>query len=102
MYRGTTPSLIFELDEDLDYEGMAKVEIALRDKKMRVFVWNKDRLEIDNETNTITLLLTQWETNIMAQGKAEVQIRCRTSGGAVFRTDIATIEVERVVKGGLL
>ena len=100
--RGTTPSIVFDFDEDLDFEEMEQIWVTLRDGHQRVYNWPISRLTLDSERNEITLDLTQAETNCMAWGNGDVQIRFLTKTGAAFGTYKEPIDIENVIKGGII
>lgn len=102
MFRGTTPTLIFELDTDLDLTAMSQVWVTIKDALGRPFNWEIDRLTLDNEHKRITLALTQQETLAMIPGIAHVQIRMLTSDGVALTTYVEKFPLHMILKEGVI
>lgn len=99
MKRGTTPTLTLTVDADIsDWTKYVTFRA-----NCRIVTIEDDRLEAtyaDNMT-TITLTLTQEETLALNVGACEVQVRAIKNGTAVA-TDIAKVDVGRILKEGVI
>ena len=98
MKRGTTPTLTLTVDADIsDWTVYASFKA-----NGEVFTFENDRLQMtaEDDVTTILLTLTQEETLAM-RGSAEVQVRAIKNGTAIA-TDIQRIDVDRVLKDGVI
>lgn len=99
MRRGTTPAITLTVDVDLT--GWA-VYVTLRNKCHSLTIEN-DRLTIEAEggISTVAFALTQEETLAFSVGSCEVQVRAIHNGTAIA-TDIATVDVGRILLEGAI
>lgn len=102
MFRGTTPTFIFELDTDLDLTELSQVWVTIRDVLGRPFNWDISRVTIDNEHKRISLTLTQQETLQMIPGVGHVQIRMLMSGNVALTTFAEKILINPILKEGVI
>lgn len=102
MYRGTTPTLYLELDTELELaDKIAEMWVTFKTPSVEVTKTFSDIL-FDAEKNEITVTLTQDETLQFYKGNTEVQVRIRTTDGLAYATDIATLDVEKILKEGVI
>jgi len=102
MYQGTTPKLIFKLlDNLLDLSSAVEIWVTL---KLTPYTKTFDisRCAIDNENKTITIELSQEETLEMPASKVESQIRILLGNGKALATNIVKVDVNRILKGGVI
>lgn len=101
MYRGTTPTIIFNINSDLDFEMLSQVWVTFKSQTAEV---TKDMSEIklDNENRKIYVRLSQTETLQFNNQCAEAQIRFLTTDGTAFATNIVKLPVNAVLKGGII
>lgn len=96
MRRGTTPTYTLTVDTDLT--GWT-CYVALRSAGRRLDL-GMDRLEVvGGEQSTVGFELTQAETLGFRPGRCEVQLRA-AKGDAAIATDIAQLEVGRILRDG--
>lgn len=97
MRRGTTPTLTLTVDAEL--VGWACF-VAIRSGCYTTII-EGERLDVSQEdgTTTIELTLTQEETLALRVGACEIQVRAAHNGSAVA-TDIARIDVGRIIQDG--
>ena len=67
MYRGTTPTLIYNVNSNLDLNGMLQIWVTLKNL-MYEKTFEKDNIIVDNENKTITVELSQEDT-LLFNGK---------------------------------
>lgn len=97
MRRGTTPVHVFNVDKDL--RG-AKVYLTYR-QDYDIITKTNDELEISE--NAIAVVLTQADTLKFNTSKpVEVQIRFVTDGGTADASNIIQLNVEKILKGGII
>ena len=101
MYRGTTPTLYLELETELDLSNIAEMWVTFKSPTVEV---TKSLSEVifDSTTNVITVTLSQEETLKLYNGKADVQVRLKTSTDLAYATDIADVEIGRILKEGVI
>lgn len=101
MYRGTTPTLYLELDTELDLSNVVEMWVTFKSPTIEL---TKSLSEVifDSETNTITVTLSQEETLKLFNGKADVQVRLKTSDDLAYATDIVDVEIGRILKEGVI
>lgn len=101
MYRGTTPTLYLELETELDLSDVTEMWVTFKSPTVEV---TKSLSEVifDSTTNVITVTLTQEETLKLYNGKADVQVRLKTSTDLAYATDIADVEIGRILKEGVI
>lgn len=101
MYRGTTPTLYLELETELDLSDVTEMWVTFKSPTVEV---TKSLSEVifDSTTNVITVTLSQEETLKLYNGKADVQVRLKTSTDLAYATDIAGVEIGRILKEGVI
>lgn len=102
MFRGTTPTFIFELDTDTDLTTLSQVWVTIQDVLGRQTTWDINRVTIDNEHKRISLTLTQQETLPMIPGIGRVQIRMLTNEGVALTTYCEKIPINMIIKEGVI
>lgn len=101
MIRGTTPTIKLYVD-GCDLTGM-RFFITLCDKKNdQKFTYdntmsNVELISASSEQSQINLTLSQDETLALAVGKVEIQVRWVDQAGIAYATDIATIDVSKIL-----
>ena len=101
MYRGTTPTLYLELETELDLSNIAEMWVTFKSATTG-FTKTLNEVVFDNETKVITVTLSQQETLQLYKGKCDVQVRLKTSADLAYATDIADVEIGRILKEGVI
>lgn len=101
MYRGTTPTLYLELETELDLSDITEMWVTFKSSTVEV-TKTLNEVIFDNETKTITVTLTQEETLKLYKGDCDVQVRIRTNTNLAYATDIANVEIGRILKEGVI
>ena len=101
MYRGTTPTLYLELETELDLSNISEMWVTIKGSATEI-TKRYNEIVFDNETKVITVTFTQEETLKLYKGKSEIQVRIRTADGFAYATDIADVEIERILKDGVI
>lgn len=99
MYRGTTPTIVLELDTEVSLANLAELWVTFRTSTVEV---TKTLEDVTIEGKTITVTLTQEETLKIYNGTCHVQVRFRTSDDLAYATTIADIDVGRILKEGVI
>lgn len=100
MIRGTTPTLVFKLDTTIDLEGISVIWVTLKSATAER-TYQKDRLAIDIENNTITLNLTQEDT-LDFRGDVDCQIRILLVNNRAYASNIKKISLNNILKDGVI
>lgn len=101
MHRGTTPVLVYELDTDLDLNNLEEAWLTIsgyNDSLTKTI----DDLTISDIDKTVTAYFTQEETLGFSNGQHEVQLRLLFNDGSAWVTSIEKINVDRILKGGVM
>ncbi len=101
MYRGTTPTLNLQLETDLPLDDLDEIWVTFKGVKGEVSK-NLTSSSVDPTTKTITVTLTQEDTLSLVNGPASVQVRFKTTGGLAYASTVENINVERILKDGVI
>lgn len=101
MYRGTTPTLYLELETELDLSDVTEMWVTFKSPTVEI-TKTLSEVVFDSETNKITVMLSQEETLKMYNGKVDVQVRLKTASEFAYATDIAGVEIGRILKEGVI
>lgn len=105
IYRGTTPTFKWKItDKNFDLEEIKEIWMTFKTAKSEssIFTKKKNDLEIDLDEKTISYQLTQEETLSFKFPMIEVQLRILMNDGLSYANDIQTIDVGRILKGGVI
>lgn len=101
MYRGTTPTIVLELDTDLSLTNLAEMWVTFRTSTVEVTKLLKDVI-IDDTLKTVTVMLSQEETLKLYNGRGSVQIRFRDENDLAYVTEIADLNIGKILKEGVI
>ena len=100
MFRGTTPTLEFEIPFDTSLIDELFVTIT----QANVVTVEKDRSQCELSGNVITVKLTQKDTLIFKNkyfgGAARLQVRIKMLNGEALASDIIDLEIGEILKEG--
>lgn len=108
MFRGTTPTIFLDLE---DFDTEEPVEMSLQDivelwvtfKSPTVEITKTlEDVSINDETKSIMVHLSQEETLKLFQGLCDVQVRFRKQNNLAYATTIDKVDVERILKEGVI
>lgn len=99
MRRGTTPTLIFNVDMDLT--SAEELFITFRQDDRTIVEKTKDECVV--ETDKITMYLTQEDTLAFSSAsRIRVQIRARFDNGDAFASNIVDVRTREILKEGVI
>lgn len=101
MYRGTTPTIVLELDTDLSLANLAEMWVTFKTSTVEVTKHLQDVI-IDNALKTVTVMLSQEETLKLYNGRGSVQIRFRDENELAYVTEIADLNIGKILKEGVI
>lgn len=104
IYRGTTPSITLNITGvDLSDASVWPTVIVTVENWRSTFDVNRDKLSFAKTDGgcTVTFELTQAQTLLMRKlQKTLVQLRAKDADGHAIATEIASVDVEDIVKDG--
>ena len=103
MYRGTTPTFIFQLDSDtIDLSDMSQIWVTIRDGAGLKHNWDINDVTIDNTNKYVSLFLSQEETLTIEPGIGAAQIRFLTNGGIALTTEKVSLTISKTIRGVII
>lgn len=101
MYRGTTPTLIFNFNEEADLSDVSTCWVTISNLlRTKVKDYSLDDVEINNEDKTISLALTQEDTLYFGQGTIQIQVRLKNSDEMAYASNIVQTTMQEILKEG--
>lgn len=101
MYRGTTPTLTFHINSDLNLLTIDELWITFKSNAKEKTFTLAD-VSIDNDNKQIMLEMEQEDTLYFGSGKLSVQIRIRTSDDNAYASNIKQINLDHILKDGVI
>lgn len=101
MFRGTTPTIFLELETELPLNDLAELWVTFKSPTVEV-TKSLSEVAVDSENKTIVVSLSQQETLKLFNGKCDVQVRFRTTRDLAYASTIEMINVERILKEGVI
>ena len=101
MYRGTTPTISFKINTDLDLNTLAECWVTFETRLgTREKTFDMSDLIIDPETKTISVTMSQEDTLYFTAGTLQIQIRLRTTDDLAYASDIQEMTMNGILKDG--
>ena len=104
MYRGTTPTITFNIKTDIDLSDLAVCWVTFKSKvgfgEQREKTYDLNNLIIDPVKKTIEVAMSQDDTLMFMPGTVNVQIRLRTNEDLAYASDIKDIRMNDILRGG--
>lgn len=97
MFRGTTPTNVFNVDIDLT----TATEMYISYEQNKQVIVEKELSDCTVTAESVSVTLTQAETLLFQPGKVFVQIRAKIGSTAVA-SNIITTTAERILKDGAI
>lgn len=100
MHRGTTPTLVFVTDIDLSH--MKTVWATFTQNNVEI---TKEAPDMKISDSSLSVTLTQEETlrfHYHTGSYCELQVRAMTASGNAIASDIVSIPIDRILKGGVI
>lgn len=99
MIRGTTPTFILTIDDDIDLTTMDNVYVTV---KQDCYCLTKSGTDIDVAAKQVDVFLSQEETLRFKRGTALVQMNFTYESGKRGCTNIVSIKIGDNLYGGVL
>ena len=103
--RGTTPTITFEITSEIDLTTLTEIWFTVADSKTTTEITKKlseNQVSVDNEVKTITAHFSQEDTLAFRSKTVDIQIRAITDEDVAVATDILSVELSQVLKGGVI
>lgn len=99
MYRGTTPTLVFDFEQDLQSLGLENFFITFKQDNSILF--EKELKDVIFQKDKMLLTLTQDDTlKFSDSSPIEIQSRFKLKNGDVFSTNIIKTSAKKILKEG--
>lgn len=101
MRRGTTPTIKFSLPFDLKLVDELWLTVSQRSRE--IFTKSQEDMHVEEGVRRVSCQLTQADTLSLDAGcKASIQARIRTVDGEAFASEIKRVDVEDILKEGVI
>ena len=103
--RGTTPSITFHINTELDLAEIAEIWITFKSKfgsEINEKTFTKEDVTIDAENNNINLFMTQDDTLAFSDNPYNIQIRLRTNDNMAYASSILEEPIGKILKDGVI
>lgn len=103
--RGTTPSIIFHVNTELDLAEIAEIWITFKSKfgaEIKEKTFTKEDVIIDAENNNISLFMSQEDTLGFSDKPHNIQIRLRMNDDLAYASSIIEEPIGRILKDGVI
>ena len=90
-----------ELETELPLNDLAELWVTFKSPTVEV-TKSLSEVRVDSENKTIVVSLSQQETLKLFNGKCDVQVRFRTTNDLAYASTIEMINVERILKEGVI
>lgn len=101
MIRGTTPTIVFNINSELDLSAMVQVWATFKSKTHEV-TRDLSTLDIDTDKRTVTVTLTQEETLQFKEINVDAQLRLLSDTGKAYASDIKRLKVGGILRDGVI
>lgn len=102
MFRGTTPTFVIEIPENLSVNDFDSAYLTFEQSGSTVLEKDLANMTLDSANNTLAVVLTQAETLALTGDKfVRYQLRF-TIGGSAYATQKWQVSVEQILKDGLI
>ena len=101
MTRGTTPTLKFHIDDEIDMSRITSVYITLKQRKT-VLTKTLDDITVEPEEKMLYCYLTQEDTLLFNDGYISVQVRAIIDDSSAVASKIAMIDMGHILKEGVI
>ena len=103
--RGTTPTISFHIDTDLDLNEIAELWITFKSKPGTILkekTYTQSDVAIDPTTNIIELFMSQEDTLAFSNAPYNVQIRMRMNDDLAYASSILEVQIGKILKDGVI
>ena len=98
MRRGTTPTFKIKID-GIRIDELKSIYVTFKQYNTEI---TKRKEDVEIEENTISVKMSQEETLSFTNGRVNVQIRGLTDMGIAIGSNIYSVQVEDILKDGVI
>lgn len=106
LIRGTTPTLVYTCtSEDMDLESLVEIWFIIKQRSSGpeiTYTLSSNGLVVDTEHRTISIKMSQTDTLQFRPDEVEIQLRALDNKGLAYATDIFTVNIGKILKGGVI
>ena len=100
MYRGTTPTLRFNVP-DITFSDINKVYVTFSQEGKNSIEFTKEQIQMDSESNQMSVTLSQHDTlKLNDRYKVSVQLRIKMNDGSALASQVFKLNVDEILKDG--
>lgn len=101
MFRGTTPTIFLDLETELPLDDLAELWVTFKSPTVEI-TKELSEVRVNSETKTVIVSLTQEDTLKLYNGSCDIQVRFRTTSNLAYASTVAKVDVERILKEGVI
>lgn len=101
MIRGTTPTLVFHVQENVKVLEMKQIWVTLKASQTEM-TFDIDDLILNGDDNTITIHMTQEDTLSFRGGPIKMQIRVLTKNDKAMASKIMSTDLSGILRDGVI
>lgn len=106
MFRGTTPTITFEVDKEFVLDDLKQIWVTI-ENKFHEHTYDIDQVTLDAVENTVTVHMTQEDTlafklESKLVDQCYAQIRFLKNDGTAYASDEVRLELKRILKEGVI
>lgn len=101
MYRGTTPTIVFNVNFDLDFSLVKQVWATFKSQTVEI-TKDLEQVTLDNTNKTVSVKLSQTETLQFINQFVETQLRFLLDDDTAYATNIVRLPMNAILKGGVI
>ena len=101
MYRGTTPTVTFNLSADFELSMIDKCYVTFKSRSGKHEITLED-VVINEEESTLSVTLSQEDTLSFDEGLVEIQIRIKLSSGEAYASPVKSFTMKQILKDGII
>lgn len=102
LIRGTTPTIVIYMEEQIDFSQVKQVWIYISQNKKVIVDKEISDVTFNQQKQTITLTLAQKDTINLKAGEAKFQIRLVFNDTTALATIAEDIEILEIYKSGII
>lgn len=98
MFRGTTPTITFNIVTSLDLDKIDKLSVAIENRQgTRKRFYSKEQIVINSDENKLILGLTQDDTLYFSAGKIKIQLKVKMNDGKVYACSVQETMLNEII-----
>ena len=99
MTRGTTPTISFSFDQEIDYKLVDYCEMTLNQNGKNIII---KRLKRNYKDNLYECLLNEKETLLLVPGTCKIQVKIKLKDGGIVATNVSIVTVNEILNGEVM